>query len=201
MPCSRGCCNARSERGTPVKTAICGGPQNRTRRKCKRLRHRARDRATRAATHGRAKKLSRRARGVLHVEPVRAVRSVVGGVAVAIALLIAVRAAAQTPAGSQTPTPSTPVPVTQTRPAQDVRPGTVPPSDIPGVLLPPPTGPDFLYAPPARGPLTLTPSLAITEQYNDNIFSNNRDKQSDFITQFTPGVALQIQHPGFQLLS
>ena len=77
----------------------------------------------------------------------------------------------------------------------------MPPSDIPGVLLPPPTGPDFLYAPPARGPLTLTPSLAITEQYNDNIFSNNRDKQSDFITQFTPGVALQIQHPGFQLLS
>jgi hypothetical protein len=77
----------------------------------------------------------------------------------------------------------------------------VPPSDIPGVLLPPPIGPDFLYAPPARGPLVLTPSIAITEQYNDNIFSNNANKQSDFITQFTPGLTLQIQHPGFQWFS
>jgi len=119
-----------------------------------------------------------------------------------ISVLIALPAAGQAPTGSQTQTPSTPVPLTQTRPAApDVRPGALPPSDIPGVLFPPLIGPDLLYAPPARGPLTVTPSLAITEQYNDNIFSSNANKQSDFITQFTPGLALQIQHPGFQWLS
>ena len=134
--------------------------------------------------------------------PVRPVRSVLGGVAVVISVLIAQPAAGQAPTGSQTQTPSTPVPLTQTRPAApDVRPGALPPSDIPGVLLPPRIGPDFLYAPPVRGPLTVTPSLAITEQYNDNIFTSNANKQSDFITQFTPSLALQIQHPGFQWLS
>ena len=138
---------------------------------------------------------------MLDVGPVRRVASILGGVAAVITLLIAQPAAGQAPAGSQTQTPSTPVPLTQTRPvAVDVRPGVLPPSDIPGVLLPPLIGPDFLYAPPARGPLTLTPSLAVTEQYNDNIFANNANRHSDFITQFTPALALQIQHPGFHLL-
>jgi len=60
---------------------------------------------------------------------------------------------------------------------------------------------DFLYAPAPQGPLAVTPSLAITEQFNDNVFQTHSNKQSDFITQFTPGVLLQAQQPGFQLLS
>jgi hypothetical protein len=60
---------------------------------------------------------------------------------------------------------------------------------------------DFIYAPPAAGPLTVTPSLTITEEFNDNVFQNNMNKHSDFITQFTPGLTLQMQHPGFQLLA
>jgi hypothetical protein len=49
--------------------------------------------------------------------------------------------------------------------------------------------------------LTVTPSLAITEQFNDNVFLTHSNKQTDFITQFTPGVMLQAQQPGLTLLS
>jgi hypothetical protein len=125
-------------------------------------------------------------------------RSVLSGAAAVISVLIAVPAAGQPPSA---PTPTTTTPLTQTRPAEEMRPGSLPPSDLPGVLLPPPVGVDYVYAPPARGPLTLTPSFAITEEYNDNVFFNNANKKSDFITQFTPGLTLQIQHPGFRLLS
>jgi len=77
--------------------------------------------------------------------------------------------------------------------------GTVPGIQLPGVLLPPRVGSDLLYTPASEGPLTVTPSLAITEAFNDNIFQNNANKLSDFITQFTPGLTLQMQHPGFRL--
>jgi hypothetical protein len=75
----------------------------------------------------------------------------------------------------------------------------VPAVQTPGVLFPPRFGLDLLAAPPARGPLVLTPSLAITEEFNDNVFLDNRNKKSDFITQFTPGLTLAMQKPGFQL--
>jgi hypothetical protein len=77
--------------------------------------------------------------------------------------------------------------------------GTVPGIQLPGVLLPPRVGPDLLYTPPARGPLTVTPSLTVAEEFNDNVFLNNANKHSDFITQFTPGLTLQMQSPGFRL--
>ena len=77
--------------------------------------------------------------------------------------------------------------------------GTVPGIQLPGVLLPPRVGPDLLYTPAARGPLTVTPSLTIGEEFNDNIFLSNANKHSDFITQFTPGVTLQMQQPGLRL--
>ena len=125
--------------------------------------------------------------------------------------LLASLAAAQPPT---TPTPTTPTPGTPT-PGEPTPPiesptgvpqgptpsGTLPNVQIPGVLLPPRGPLDFLYAPPAQGPLTLTPSLAITEEFNDNVFLTHSDKRSDFITQFTPGLTLQAQQPGFQLLS
>jgi len=77
--------------------------------------------------------------------------------------------------------------------------GTVPGIQLPGVLLPPRVGPDLFYAPPVRGPLSVTPSLTIAEEFNDNVFLNNANKHSDFITQFTPGLTLQMQDPGFRL--
>jgi hypothetical protein len=41
--------------------------------------------------------------------------------------------------------------------------------------------------------LTLTPSLSLGERYDDNIFQNDTDKETDFITVLTPGVQLRYQ--------
>jgi len=103
-----------------------------------------------------------------------------------------------------TPTPGAPTPQTESPtgvPEGPTSSGTLPNVQIPGVLLPPRGPLDFLYAPAAQGPLTLTPSLTISEQFNDNVFLTHSNKSSDFITQFTPGLTLQAQQPGFQLLS
>jgi hypothetical protein len=53
--------------------------------------------------------------------------------------------------------------------------------------------------PTIRAPLTLTPSLTVSEEYNDNILSNNRDKRHDFITGLTPGVTLTLEDPLYRL--
>src|SRR5262249_51203668 len=44
--------------------------------------------------------------------------------------------------------------------------------------------------PSGPGVWTLTPSLAVGEKYTDNVFGTAHDHQSDFITQFTPGLRL-----------
>jgi len=57
-----------------------------------------------------------------------------------------------------------------------------------------------LLAPPeARGPLTLTPSISVSEEYNDNIFLDNRRRESDFITSFAPAVTLFVNSPSYRL--
>lgn len=53
--------------------------------------------------------------------------------------------------------------------------------------------------PTIRSPLTLTPSLTVSEEYNDNILLNNRDKRHDFITGFTPGLTLSLEDPLYRL--
>ena len=113
-------------------------------------------------------------------------------------LLIALAApvCAQTPApAEETPTP------TPTEPAAEPTPTTItfPRVDTPGVLFPPFQGLDILSAPAAQGPVILTPSLTISEEWNDNIFQNNDNKQSDFITQFTPALRLDVRERGFNL--
>lgn len=60
-------------------------------------------------------------------------------------------------------------------------------------------GPYLLNPPPPQGPLTITPSITISEEYNDNIFSNNANKDWDFITGFTPGITIALQRPTYQL--
>jgi hypothetical protein len=52
---------------------------------------------------------------------------------------------------------------------------------------------------PRRAPVTLTPSITITGEYNDNIFLDNDNKVSDFIIGFTPGLALAIERPTYRL--
>ena len=43
--------------------------------------------------------------------------------------------------------------------------------------------------------LTLTPSLAIGERYDDNIFETRTDRQDDFITVLSPGIRAQYLTP------
>jgi hypothetical protein len=53
--------------------------------------------------------------------------------------------------------------------------------------------------PPVRAPLTVTPSITITEEFNDNIDLDNSNKQWDVITGFTPGVTLNLETPTYRL--
>src|SRR2546422_8037763 len=47
-------------------------------------------------------------------------------------------------------------------------------------------------SPAQRGPVTLTPSISVSEEYNDNLFFNNQDRQRDFITGFSPTITLFV---------
>src|SRR5262249_62294531 len=91
-------------------------------------------------------------------------------------------------------------------------PGT-PPTPPPPLSQPPPTVPIptapiatyplellGLLAPPAqRGPLTLFPSIGVSEEYNDNVHGDNRRRESDFITNFSPTITLQVNRPSYNL--
>jgi hypothetical protein len=54
---------------------------------------------------------------------------------------------------------------------------------------------------PRRAPLTITPTLTVTQEYNDNILLNNDDRRSDFITGFTPGITLNLERATYRLLA
>ena len=49
--------------------------------------------------------------------------------------------------------------------------------------------------PPIRAPLTITPTITITEEFNDNIDLDNENKNWDLITGLTPGVIVLLQPP------
>jgi uncharacterized protein (PEP-CTERM system associated) len=50
-----------------------------------------------------------------------------------------------------------------------------------------------------RGPILWTPTVAVVEEYNDNIFLNNQDRKSDFITTVAPGLQLTLGAPDYRL--
>ena len=60
-----------------------------------------------------------------------------------------------------------------------------------GQAVPPP--------PPTRAPLTVTPSVTITEEFNDNIDLDNANKEWDLITGITPGITLNLESPTYRL--
>jgi hypothetical protein len=45
---------------------------------------------------------------------------------------------------------------------------------------------------PAQYRVELTPSISLQEEYNDNLFLDNTDRQSDYITTVSPGVGLKF---------
>lgn len=70
------------------------------------------------------------------------------------------------------------------------------PPDWPLILGP--FGP-ALSARPSASPLSVTPTLSIREEYNDNIFLDNQNRRRDFITAFTPGVRAFLQQSGYHV--
>ncbi|HEY3066278.1 MAG TPA: hypothetical protein VGL09_10840 [Methylomirabilota bacterium] len=60
-------------------------------------------------------------------------------------------------------------------------------------------GPYLLNPPLPQGRLTVTPSFTISEEFNDNVFANNANKDWDFVTGFTPGISIALQQPTYQL--
>jgi len=57
----------------------------------------------------------------------------------------------------------------------------------------------LLMAPLERREVNLLPAFAISEEFTDNIFLNNANKQYEFITGFTPSITLLANRPRFQL--
>jgi hypothetical protein len=83
-----------------------------------------------------------------------------------------------------------------------VLPATAATAQVP-LLLQQPGQPGYfdpqLLEPPRRAPLTITPSLTLSGEYNDNIFIDNRNRVSDFIIGFTPGLAVTYERPTYRL--
>jgi opacity protein-like surface antigen len=69
----------------------------------------------------------------------------------------------------------------------------------PGLPLGAPTPPPGTEA-PRRAPITVTPFIAITGEYNDNVFQTNANKVDDFIFAFTPGISIAIENPIYSLI-
>jgi len=61
-------------------------------------------------------------------------------------------------------------------------------------LLRPPTDPQSLQQ-PRKAPMTLTPSVTVSEEFNDNVFLDNTRKEWDLITRITPGVSFGVGEP------
>jgi hypothetical protein len=57
-----------------------------------------------------------------------------------------------------------------------------------------------LLAPQAqRGPVTLTPSIALSEEYNDNLLLDNANRRWDLITAASPAITLYVTRPTYRL--
>jgi hypothetical protein len=54
--------------------------------------------------------------------------------------------------------------------------------------------------PPRRGPITITPSITVTGEYNDNIFQSNANKVSDYILGLSPGISVAVENPIYRLI-
>ena len=67
----------------------------------------------------------------------------------------------------------------------------------PGLTLPVPS--DQAREPSVRAPFTIIPSIAIAEEWNDNVRLDNRNKEWDFITAFVPGIAVTAEGTRYRL--
>ena len=84
-------------------------------------------------------------------------------------------------------------------PGPATEPAPIPPTAVPSIAAYPLELLGLLAPPAQRGPVTLTPSIVIGEEYNDNIFLDNRNRQWDFISSFGPAITLFVNRPSYQL--
>ena len=61
-----------------------------------------------------------------------------------------------------------------------------------------PTDPQKLQM-PRRAPLTVLPTITVSEEFNDNILLTNRDRRWDFITGITPAVNVILESTTYRL--
>jgi hypothetical protein len=75
------------------------------------------------------------------------------------------------------------------------------PFRAPGGLAVPPLfrGFDFFNPPPPRGFMTLTPSLTLGGEYNDNLDLESSDKNSDWIGRIIPGLTVAMLRPDYEI--
>jgi len=52
---------------------------------------------------------------------------------------------------------------------------------------------------PRRAPMTLTPTLTLSQEFNDNIFLDNDRKVWDFVTGITPGLTFEVERPTYRV--
>jgi len=57
----------------------------------------------------------------------------------------------------------------------------------------------LLMSPLERREVNLLPTIAVSEEFTDNIFLNNNNKRYDFITSFTPALMMLLNRPRFQV--
>src|SRR5262249_22894811 len=114
-------------------------------------------------------------------------------IGIVVGLLAASHAGGQEPPRPGTTTEQQPTPGT---------PSTVP-TPVPTPIAPMAAYPIKLVgllAPPAqRGPFTLLPSISVSEEYNDNVHVDNRNRDWDFITNISPAISLSVNRPSYQL--
>ncbi len=132
------------------------------------------------------------------MEAVRKAPWIVGlAVVVTAVSILPVRTTSAQETPTPTPTPGGPAPIglqeTTTVPGTAILPGTGP------FLGPWTTGYSFFPTARAHGPLVLIPSVAITEEFNDNIFLDNSRRESDFITSITPSIRLVSEGARYRL--
>ena len=84
-------------------------------------------------------------------------------------------------------------------PGTATEPALISPSAVPSIAAYPLELLGLLAPPAQRGPVTLMPSIAVGEEYNDNVFLSSRNRQSDFITSFGPAITLYVNRPSYQL--
>src|SRR5256885_5182388 len=84
-------------------------------------------------------------------------------------------------------------------PATAAESAPIPPSAVPSIAAYPLELLGLLAPSAQRGPVTLTPSISVAEEYNDNLFLDNQNRQSDFIASFGPAVTLYVNRPSYQL--